>query len=428
MMLKRLNTKVKSYNEYLRFSPELYTIIDEISNRDKGDIVASLLMKLAYSSLYREDINFIGIVDQVNMLSYLPSKGEDNWGVDNEYNIEYDSKLKNPKRIQLRIGRLIKKLFNSIDKNLLEVEYDGPTTVNSYPYSSEIIIPEYYEFLVISGVTKVDYILQDGDDEYRETGIQLDSRISIKDDTRLIFKHAVTKKSILPKSSWQLFGSSKNISSKIRIYTNLSITDAQIERFFNNCSGLIKATRIGEYTNFEMVSGNDIKKYYNNENYQIIFGPLGTSCMSIKGESRFFDLYAMNPKKISLLILRNKSTDKIIGRSLIWKLDDGKTFMDRVYALNETDEKLYVQYAIDNSWIYRSNNKNCIYYFKGKEIDKLDISVKLDTVYLPFYPYLDTFRYLNLDNKTIYNSSNHDYDYELTSTQGKWFGYEKDDD
>lgn len=428
-MLKRLNTKVKSYNEYLRFSPELYSIINDIYHRDKDDVVASLLMKLAYSPLYREDINFIGIVDQVNMLSYLPSKGDDEWGRDSDHNIEYDSKLENSKRVQLRIGRLIKKLFNSIDKNSLGFEYSGVAKVTIYSYSSELTIPEYHKFIFMNGVTKVDYILKDNNgNEYSEVGIIPDecsgALTTIKGETRITFRYATTKgKSIIPKES-----NSVNLDAKIKVYTNITVTDAQIERFFNNCSGLIKATKPGGDTDFELVSGNDIKKYYNAENYQIHSGPLGTSCMSIKGESRFFDLYAMNPEKISLLILRNKSTDKIIARALVWKLDDGRIFMDRVYALNEPNEKLYIQYAIKNEWIYRSNNKNCVYYFNGEKIDKPKMSVELEKVRFTFYPYLDTFKYLNLDNNTIYNDDSNDYDFELNSTSGKWFGYEKDDD
>ena len=57
----------------------------------------------------------------------------------------------------------------------------------------------------------------------------------------------------------------------------------------------------------------------------------------------------------------------------------------------------------------------------GEIIEKRqgEFSVKLDNVgEYPSYPYMDSFKYYSVRKGILYNSSNFDYDYELTDTEG----------
>ena len=140
----------------------------------------------------------------------------------------------------------------------------------------------------------------------------------------------------------------------------------------------------------------------------------------------FFQIYVTN-KNVSLLILKDK--EKLFGRALLWKLDNGKYFMDRVYTILEPDEIIFINYAIKNGYYYRSNgtNEKINYYFNGEVIDGSEtiMSVNLDYSDFTYYPYLDTFKYLNIDEKILSNNPKR-HDYILTSTEGRWEGYYDD--
>ena len=118
-------------------------------------------------------------------------------------------------------------------------------------------------------------------------------------------------------------------------------TDAQIEEFVNE----LKAVQDNLKEKIELVSGDEIAKWYKSENCYS-GGSLGSSCMVDKN---FFDIYTQNPESVNLLIM--KSGDKIISRALVWKIKTTKPqlgftyYMDIVYTKKDHQEKVMIAFA-----------------------------------------------------------------------------------
>jgi hypothetical protein len=176
-----------------------------------------------------------------------------------------------------------------------------------------------------------------------------------------------------------------------RIFTEVhksTILDSKIEEFVN----LYKAAIDGEdLTKFELVSGDDIRKWYLKDNYEQERGQLGNSCMRYRGCQDFFDIYVKNPEVCQLLILKSDDDkNKITGRALIWKLTDGDYYMDRIYTINDSDKLLFQDYArinkIENS--YDGNSSS-------------DLEVKLGDHTYQKYPYMDTLVVYNPTTKIL---------------------------
>ena len=102
--------------------------------------------------------------------------------------------------------------------------------------------------------------------------------------------------------------------------------------------------------------------------------------------------YAKNPDYCGLLILRNKGSEKIKGRALIWTTLDGKKYIDEVYANKLSDALLYKTYATVNNCLTRQNGDVSydLVIPCAPEVQKLGKDNYLS--------YLDTFRYDKEEN------------------------------
>ncbi len=110
-----------------------------------------------------------------------------------------------------------------------------------------------------------------------------------------------------------------------------------------------------------------------------------------------FRYYVDNPNICELLILKDKRDDKhIIGRALIWKLTNGKYYMDRVYISRLSDELSFMRHAKEQLDIHL-NFKN---YRVPDIINELRINV--NKIY-DKYPYMDTFVYKDPESLILYN-------------------------
>ena len=176
-----------------------------------------------------------------------------------------------------------------------------------------------------------------------------------------------------------------------RIFTEVHKSElpaSKIEEFVN----LYKAAIDGEdLTNFELVSGEDIRKWYHENNYKERRGQLGNSCMRYNNCQDFLDIYVKNPEVCQLLILKSDDDkDKITGRALIWKLKDGEYYMDRIYTINDSDKLLFQDYArinkIENS-------------YDGTGVS--DLEIKLGDHTYEKYPYMDTLVVYNPTTKIL---------------------------
>lgn len=161
----------------------------------------------------------------------------------------------------------------------------------------------------------------------------------------------------------------------------------------------------------KVVEGSDLVHYYNCENYQISSGTLGGSCMNSPEKGKYLKLYEDNPDKVKMLVLYPEDIrDKIIGRALIWFLDEPKDriYMDRIYTAKDSDVYMFIEYAKSKGYLYKSSQSY------GWDYDIIDgrtgnrqfvpMSVELKPESYRYYPYLDTMQYYNPKTGNITNN------------------------
>lgn len=159
---------------------------------------------------------------------------------------------------------------------------------------------------------------------------------------------------------------------------------------------------------FKLVNGDDISYWYNSERYFKSSGTLGGSCM--RGcRTETFKLYTQNPDKVQLLILHPEDIrDKIIGRAIVWKLDDpsGRYYMDRIYTADDSDEYMFIEYAKRHNWLYKSSQSYGADYNivdpSNDTSEKIKMSVQLKPE-CDRFPYLDTLQFYNTKTGIITN-------------------------
>lgn len=190
-------------------------------------------------------------------------------------------------------------------------------------------------------------------------------------------------------------------------------------------SNLIKA-ELCDCTNFELISGEDIRKYYCDENYYKIDGSLGNSCMRYPEASDYFDIYVDNAK-----LLVTKKDGLITGRAIVWEVD-GITIMDRVYTCFDYLTNCFYDYAKEHYWWIRNHNSllntgdEQLWYAPDDDytnsVHRLFI-IPLAKQY-SLFPYLDSFRYYD-GNKEICNCPDiSGFTYSLDCTDGDYSEFE----
>ena len=184
------------------------------------------------------------------------------------------------------------------------------------------------------------------------------------------------------------------------------LTDKEIETFVNE----FKSKTFLRTEKFELVSGEDIKFWYNGDNYKDGDGPLNNSCMR-NADSEYFDMYANSSScKLLILTVEESGEKKLVGRALVWRLYkstfEGVThFMDRIYCRKESDENKFYKYADDNGWLkkkFNNSSDNHGLYFKiGNKELKGRIIVRISGC--EYYPFVDTLAFLNEPEDRISN-------------------------
>ncbi len=215
-------------------------------------------------------------------------------------------------------------------------------------------------------------------------------------------------------------------------------SDVDIEKFVNAFKG--SEEKISE--RFILVEGEEIEKYYWHENYKEMAGDLGRSCMAKK--KKLFNIYVQNPDVCRLLVLLEN--DKVIGRSLIWKLERNsgsnkiEYFMDRQYTILQSDVVKFTNYAKEKGWAYKTYNNHHSYSnitFNGEE-KNCDMVVKVKIEDYDTYPYMDTFKRFDPKTGELFNDMEKDgnegqfilddTDGDYTEiTAGKWSNYYDDE-
>ena len=167
---------------------------------------------------------------------------------------------------------------------------------------------------------------------------------------------------------------------------------------------------------FDIVSGNDIAYWYNDDNYSSGGGTLNSSCMSCVNPS-YFDIYCNNDN-VSLVILyddngemdlRGYKSDLIKGRALLWTCEiDGEKakFMDRIYTKLGSDIELFKEFAEKNGWWYKESQtmEPLESITNGSLIKNATIVARLDDVDHEYYPYMDTMCYISVGLGIVTNN------------------------
>jgi hypothetical protein len=185
------------------------------------------------------------------------------------------------------------------------------------------------------------------------------------------------------------------------------ITDKQIEDFVNAYKSYYDIKK-GALDKLKLLKGNDIKSTYLYDNYFSEDGSLGNSCMAAEECQSYLDFYVDNPN-VEVLVLMAPN-NKIMARALVWTLVNGDKFMDRVYTNRDSDENIFIKWAVENKAIYKSTqNSNQSGPFvtkegeKGLELEVMFKPIKLSMKKLYSYPYLDTLKYFYWEEGILRN-------------------------
>jgi hypothetical protein len=185
---------------------------------------------------------------------------------------------------------------------------------------------------------------------------------------------------------------------------NWQINDTLIERFVN----LYKSYFSRDISKLKIVEGDDIPKYYLEDNYHCVngnrAGSLWNSCMRQRERNKFMKLYAVNPEKVKMLVFFSDD-DKVRARALLWEdVKDHKDptkqykFMDRIYYVYDHDINFFKDWAKENGYLCKwdQSAKTEMLFDEGTgEPVKKSLYVLLDNYSMSYYPYLDTFKNFN---------------------------------
>jgi len=258
--------------------------------------------------------------------------------------------------------------------------------------------------------------------------------ISNSDKTKISYLTKERAESIIQSSPYgegadELWSSSRRFHVKpgsfiSKIFKKVSLEEVQkFSILFRNIQNKI------EY-NFNVVDGSKLSHYYHFNSYLSESGSLGCSCMKYDQCQDYLDLYTKNSDIIKMLVM-TADNGQLIGRALLWEFN-GNKIMDRIYTIDDdTYQYQFKKWADNNEYLYKKEqkwNNGLFFESNGKTIYK-ELSVKLENTKFEYYPYLDTFRFLDTKTGTLYNYKPTDtttlYNIKtLSSADGSTYGYD----
>lgn len=145
--------------------------------------------------------------------------------------------------------------------------------------------------------------------------------------------------------------------------------------------------------NFEIVTGDDILKYYDKNNYYNRSGSLNSSCMRTADHENKLRFYTKN-SNISLIIF--KLNDKILGRALLWTTTTGEKVMDRIYVNDDKCISHFHKFAEEMKFLniydfkIPCNSKTTKFQMApGNWKHDFKRNFVVDLEYLPYFHYKD---------------------------------------
>lgn len=207
---------------------------------------------------------------------------------------------------------------------------------------------------------------------------------------------------------------------------NYDIDDVMIEKFVNT----FKSYFSRDTSKLKIVEGVDILKYYQEDSYHMDggrYGSLWNSCMRQSERNKFMKLYADNIDKVKMLVFFDDN-EKIRARALLWdgvRNHDDKDarykFMDRIYSFYDHDVDFFKDWAKENGYITKweqSAKSERDFDLGDRAYSRMSLYVKLENTEQNYYPYLDTFKFYNVDKKRFSNSEGFKFDYILIQSNG----------
>lgn len=195
-----------------------------------------------------------------------------------------------------------------------------------------------------------------------------------------------------------------------RLITKLNITMPNISDNSKAKFGELFTERVQVFesnaSSIKIISGVEIEWAYNGNNYAYDTGELASSCMRYDACQNYFSLYKENPDIVKMAV--NIIDGKVAARCLLW-LDK---YYDRIYFAN------YNIYLAMLNYVETAGYQR-IYY--REYIDRPNVSIHLPRpfAYYEPYPYLDSFKYVNVNENTL-NLNSIGCAYVLNSTEGEY--------
>lgn len=180
------------------------------------------------------------------------------------------------------------------------------------------------------------------------------------------------------------------------------LSDSAIEQFHNLWFSIINETN-----DFKIVNSKQLLKYYLQDSYPVNNqSTLWKSCMREPNKQKFLHLYSMNPDVCSLLVKLENS--KVIGRAILWNFvnplnGEELKILDRIYYYYEWIEETFKDWARKNDALHKARQRpdDATLIKPDGSIYNSQIQIPLQNVDFPQYPYMDTFKYLDLDKKLL---------------------------
>ena len=208
---------------------------------------------------------------------------------------------------------------------------------------------------------------------------------------------------------------------------DIQFKDSEVEDFVYKYR--TEVAKLGDvFTRFQILKGEDIRKYYHFEKYENDKGTLGSSCMRYARCQSYLDIYVNNPEQCNLVVLMSDDKDdSICGRAILWTDKDGKRIMDRIYTNRTQDEQLFKEFA-KREGFYCKRNQNMSEYEpfispETGEEENIKTKIELSVKSYDQYPYMDSFKYFyeghGVHTSYLTNTTDFRYDFELTDTDGE---------
>ncbi len=411
-------------NEEIRINNAPTDFINLLANK-KNNKVAQFLAQLLQID-YNGQVDFIDIGKELGELTFIASNKADYDNTDSNY-------LSN-RRQSIRIGRLVRKIIE--DFKGYAAEYDG----EFYCTNDKILLD--IKNIHNDFIQKINIIRKLNDDAPLELsvlaeGIERSDFIFHYISTSYNYKNLYDRCFVIYVNDDYETKEFKKYTGKIKAELKVDLSDSDIEKFVNEFVAIRKSLSLEDLgVEFKIVSGPEIATNYYYKNYYgyeegLKIGILWNSCMRYERCQKYFDMYVDNPNQVRMLILKTKD-DKVMGRALLWKLDTSSWgldsdediyFLDRIYCINDSDERLFVNHAIENNWVYKDKGRVCL----NNETMTRKLYVTLENEVDTFFPYLDTIKYYDSDSGVLTNDYNQSYTHELDDTMGAYDGADDDD-